>query len=226
VVGTSLRENLVLNYNVATLGERAKQMTETSQAGEITRLLHAIRAGDQDAESTLIAKIYPDLRMMARRLMDRERPRHTLQATALVHEVYLRMAGRAPVDWENRAHFFAVAARLMRQILVDHARKWSAEKRGGGVQYLDWDEDLAIEQSTADEVLEMDRLLHKLSGYDRRQEQIVQMKVFAGLTDAEIAAVLGTSTRTVKRDWSMARAWLHGQLAHNISPRHHPRKLG
>jgi RNA polymerase sigma-70 factor (ECF subfamily) len=196
-------------------------MSETSQGNDITKLLHAIRAGDQHAESVLIARVYPDLRRMARCLMDRERPRHTLQATALVHEVYMRIAGRDSSDWENRAQFFAVAARLMRQILVDHARKWSAEKRGGGVQCVEWDENLAIGQNTVDEVLEMDRLLRKLSGYDARQEQIVQMKVFAGLSDAEIAAVLGTSTRTVKRDWSMAKAWLHGQLAHNNSPRDH-----
>jgi RNA polymerase sigma-70 factor (ECF subfamily) len=196
-------------------------MNETSQGSDITQLLHAIRAGDEHAESVLIAKVYPDLRRMARRLMDRERPRHTLQATALVHEVYMRIAGRDSSDWENRAQFFAVAARLMRQILVDHARKWSAEKRGGGVQFVEWDENLAIGQNTVDEVLEMDRLLHKLSGYDARQEQIVQMKVFAGLSDAEIAVVLGTSTRTIKRDWSMAKAWLHGQLAHNNSPRDH-----
>lgn len=197
-------------------------MSETSQGGEITRLLHAIREGDQDAESALIAKVYPDLRKMARRMMGRERPGHTLQATALVHEVYLRIAGETSASWEDRAHFFAVAARLMRQILVDHARTRSAEKRGGGVQCLEWDENLAIGRSTSDEVLELDRLLCKLSGYDPRQGQIVQMKVFAGLSDAEIAAVLGTSTRTVKRDWSMAKAWLHGQLTHNISDRHHP----
>lgn len=196
-------------------------MSEASQRGEITRLLHALRAGDRNAESALIAKVYPDLRKMARRFMDRERPRHTLQATALVHEAYLRIAGDASTDWENRAHFFAIAARIMRQVLVDHARKWSADKRGSGVQAVEWDETLTIGRTTADEILEMDRLLKKLSGYDPRQEQVVQMKVFAGLSDVEIAAVLGTSTRTVKRDWSMAKAWLHGQLARDISPGDH-----
>src|SRR5258708_31003561 len=196
-------------------------MVEGNEEGEITRLLHAIRSGDQRAESALIARVYPDLRRMADRLMNRERSRNTLQATAVVHEAYLRMAGRALGDWENRAHFFAVACRLMRQILVGHARKPTPEKRGGGVQRIDWDDNLAVDETKADEVLEIDRLLQRLSAYDPRQGQIVEMKMFAGLSDLEIATVLGTSTRTVKRDWSMAKAWLHGQLARNVSPRHH-----
>lgn len=198
-------------------------MNESGQQGEITKLLHAIRSGDQGAESDLIAKVYPDLHRLASRMMRQERRQHTLQATALVHEAYLRMAGANPGlnNWENRAHFFAISARVMRQVLVDHARRRSAEKRGAGVQCVEWSENLAISETSLDEVLEMDRLLRTLAVYDPRQEQVVEMKVFAGLTDAEIAAVLHVSTRSVKRDWKMAKAWLHGQLRRSISPRAH-----
>lgn len=206
-----------------TVGQNSKLqglfLSDASETGEVTMLLRAARGGNASAESALIARVYPRLRRIARGMMSRERCSDVLQPTALVHEAYLRMVGDALEACENRTHFFAIAARVMRQVLVDNARTRGAEKRGGDLERIELEDAIVIGDNKTEQILEVDRLLRKLSTYDKRQEQIVEMKVFAGLTDEEVATVLGTSIRTVKRDWSMAKAWLYGQLAHKTSSR-------
>lgn len=177
---------------------------------EITRLLARASHGDRSAEEELYPIVYTEMRKMASFLLRRERPDHTLQPTALVHEVYLRLTGERSIEWENRKHFFAVAARTMRRILVDHARKSNAVKRKG--MRVTLESALAYSDEQAGELLELDEALERLAGWDPRQSQVVELRFFGGLSDEETARVLGISTRTVKRDWSMARAWLYGQL--------------
>jgi RNA polymerase sigma factor (TIGR02999 family) len=179
---------------------------------DITEILLRLKGGDASAETELIPVIYPELRRLAGRHLRRERPGHTLQATALVHEVYLRLIGNRDISWANRSHFFAVASRIMRRILVDYARNRKAGKRGGSVQVIELDESVALSEAQSDLVLVIDQCLQKLAEMDLRQAQVVEMRFFGGLTEREIAIVLGVSTRTVKRDWIMARAWLHAEL--------------
>ncbi len=189
-----------------------------SGSEQITQLLNDLRQGDRSAESKLIPFVYPELRKIASKYMSRERANHTLQATALVHEVYLRVAGQENQAWENRAHFFGVAALLMRQILVDHARRFKAARRGGGPQRIELQDSLLVCRDNADIVLEVDRAITKLELLDSRQAHIVVCRFFGGLTEDEIATALGISVRTVKRDWTMAKAWLHGKLTKERSP--------
>lgn len=179
----------------------------------ITALLQDLRRGDRAAQSQIIPLIYPELRKIAARYMRRERAEHTLQPTALVHEVYLRMVGQEHQDWQSRAHFFGAAAGLMRQILVDHARVRLAAKRGGGACRVQLDEALVKTDAAADTVLDIDRAICNLSALDKRQAEVVVMRVFGGLTEEEIAVALDISDRTVKRDWKMAKAWLRGVLS-------------
>jgi RNA polymerase sigma-70 factor (ECF subfamily) len=182
---------------------------EVSQSKPVTQLLEELRQGDTRAHSKLVALVYPELRRIAAGYMKRERKNHTLQATALVNEAYLRLAGCR--SWEDRAHFFAAAAHIMRQILVDYARQWSAEKRGGGALRVTLHEWMAVGEKDSCLVLEVDRLLKRLEQLDPRQCQIVELRFFSGMTEEEISDVLGISLRTVKRDWAMARAWLQKQ---------------
>lgn|ERR1017187_2291604 len=188
-----------------------------SSSAQITQLLNEVRNGDRSAESRLIGLVYPELRRMAAGYMRRERHDHTLQSTALVHEVYLRVLGPGEPQWQNRAHFFAVAAQLMRRILVDHARRQSAARRGGGAHRIDLEEPLLVCSEKMEIVLDIDWALGKLEQLDPRQAHVVVFRFFGGLSEEEIASVLGVSARTVKRDWRMARAWLHGILARNPS---------
>ncbi len=183
-----------------------------SSPGEITRLLAELRAGNSDAESRLLEAVYPELRRMAGRYLARERAGHTLQATALVHEAYLQLLGTTEVDWRNRTHFYALAAQCMRRILVDYGRMHRAAKRDGARIKVELTDALAISEDRLEEVLAIDEALTRLAEWDPRQCRIVEMKFFGGLTDGEIAEVLGVSTRTVIRDWKVARAWLHGEL--------------
>jgi RNA polymerase sigma factor (TIGR02999 family) len=141
-----------------------------------------------------------------------ERPGHTLQATALVHEAYLRLVGYQEVDWQNRAHFFGVAASLMRRILVDHARAKLAKKRGGADQKVSFDKAVLVQRETSPQLLALDEALKRLAKRDPRQARIVDLRYFGGLSEEETAEVLGISVRTVKRDWNVARAWLYQQL--------------
>lgn len=182
-------------------------------SGEITRLLQELRRGNRQAESELIPHIYPELRRLAARYMRGEDPGHTLQPTALVHEAYLRLAGQQNIDWQNRSHFFAVAAQIMRHVLVDHARKQRAAKRPDAHFRVDLDDVLLVSAGASDLVLQIDEALDSLEKLDARQCRIVEMRFFGGLTEEEIGEVLGIAPRTVKREWSMAKAWLRGRLS-------------
>lgn len=187
--------------------------SDTHSSGDITILLTRLRAGDRSVEDELISLVYPALRRLARRHLHGERPGNSLQATALVHEAYLRLAGYREPNWQNRSHFLAVASGIMRRILVDHARGRKAEKRGGEFQIVELNEFIApIFDDQSSLVLELDECLKRLAALDARQAKIVEMRFFGGLTEDETASVLGVSTRTVNRDWVMAKAWLHAEL--------------
>jgi RNA polymerase sigma factor (TIGR02999 family) len=184
-----------------------------ASAGEITVLLTAMKGGDPNAETRLVGLVYDDLHALARRYMSRERPDHTLQPTALVHETYLRLISDSAIDWKNRAHFFATAATVMRRILVDYARQRAAGKRIGGRQKVDLDAFMAAASPHVEQLLILDQALTRLAEWGPRQARVVEMMYFGGLTEEEASEVLQVSVRTVKRDWSAARAWLQGQLS-------------
>jgi RNA polymerase sigma factor (TIGR02999 family) len=173
----------------------------------VTELLVKWREGDPKALEALVPLVYKELRVIARRCLQRERSGHTLQSTALVHEAYLRLVDRAPLDAQNRAHFAAVAARLMREILVDYARARRAVKRGADCR-VELDEALAIPKKQGTDVLALDDALTDLAVMDEQQSRIVELRFFGGLTIEETACVLGISPATVKRDWNVAKAWL------------------
>ncbi len=201
---------------IAVVGYNRNHVNESSHPaanpGEITELLQQLRSGDQDAESKLLPLLYPELRRMAARIMSRERPEHTLQATALVHEAYIRLSGGKDQDWRNRAHFFALASHVMRQVLVDHARRTRSAKRGGAQHRIQLSEAILVGSQDADRVLTISEAMDRLAKWDPRQCRVIEMRFFGGLTEQEIAEVLGVDTRTVKRDWKMAKAWLKGEL--------------
>jgi RNA polymerase sigma factor (TIGR02999 family) len=181
-------------------------------AGEVTRLLQAWRQGDPEALDNLMPIVYDSLHQMAERHFRRERPGHTLQPTAIVNEVYLRLVGTEGGTWENRAHFFAAAARTMRHILVDHARARQAKKRGGqGADYL-LDTTILVEPRAVD-LIAVDDGLEELTKLDAEQGRVVELRFFAGLTEVEIAKVLGISEASVYRKWLSAKAFLHRKLA-------------
>jgi RNA polymerase sigma factor (TIGR02999 family) len=171
-------------------------------------LLVRWRGGDRDALEQLMPLVYEELRRLAHHYLRQERADHTLQSTALVHEAYLRLAGQNPPQWQNRAHFFGIAAHVMRQILVEYARGRSAAKRGGHALTLSLDEGVAIPQEMDVDVVALDKALSELSDLDAQQGRIVELRFFAGLTIEDTSEVLGISPATVKRDWVSARAWL------------------
>ncbi|MDQ3254670.1 MAG: sigma-70 family RNA polymerase sigma factor [Acidobacteriota bacterium] len=179
----------------------------------LTQLLLDWGGGDQAALDRLTPVVYQELRRLARRHMRREREGHTLQTTALVHEAYLRLVNQKTARWQNRAQFFAVAARLMRRILIDHARGQSYAKRGGGARKVPLDEVAAVTPARAADLVALDEALKSLAQVDDRKAQVVEMKYFGGLTTEEIAEVLGVSTVTVLRDWSIAKAWLLREMS-------------
>jgi len=184
---------------------------DPSSAGPISQLLNQWRAGDSEALNALVPLVYGDLRRLAHRYLQNQRPDHTLQSTALVHEAYLRVAKREKMQFENRAHFFAVMARIMRQILVDYARNQHAAKRDAGIKLV-LDEAIAPIPLRQVSVVVLDDALHGLSRLDSRQSQIVELRFFGGLSLEETALVLGISLATVKREWTTARLWLKKQL--------------
>jgi RNA polymerase sigma factor (TIGR02999 family) len=189
------------------------QQMSPAEQDDITLLLKRMQDGDGDARARLIALVYPELRRMAARRMRGERPGHTLQPTALVHEAFVRLAGTRDIVWENRVHFFALAADVMRNVLVDSARRRRAAKRGSGERAKaldDWDAEV---YERPDLILDVDRLLERLRAMDARQAQVVELRFFAGLTEREIAEAMDVSERTIKRDWSMARAWMRKELS-------------
>lgn len=189
--------------------------TENSapDASEVTRLLHAWSDGDADALTRLMPLVFGDLRRIAAAHFARENAGHTLQPTALVHELYLRLRGRRHVDWHNRAQFFSFAGQLMRRILVDHARGRLTAKRGGGATRLDVDAMPNVAATLDDpEMVALDEALKDLEQIDPRQAKIVELRFFMGLNNKEIATVLGISTTTVKREWQTARLWLFREV--------------
>lgn len=173
--------------------------------------------GCEHAMSDLLELVYEELHRMASNLMRHERSDHTLQTTGLVHEAYLRLIDDKQVKWESRAHFFGVAARVMRRILIDYARKHKAHKRGGGKKKLPLEEVAELSENKAEELLALDDALKRLQVLDERQGHIVELRFFGGLTTAETAQVLGISPATVKRDWTMAKAWLYREVQQTLS---------
>jgi RNA polymerase sigma-70 factor, ECF subfamily len=180
-------------------------------AAPLTQLLNRFAAGDASAEAELVPLLYGELRRIAVSQFRRERAGHTLQPTALVHEAYLRVVGRKTA-WEGRAHFFSVAAQVMRSVLVDSARQRLAQKRGGGAQQLPIEEPILMSDAKCELALQVHEVLEQLAKIDERQAKVVEMRYFAGFTEEEIALLLGISARTVKRDWTMAKAWLASAL--------------
>jgi RNA polymerase sigma factor (TIGR02999 family) len=177
----------------------------------VSELLIRWKAGDQEALEALVPLVYKELRDIARHHLQRERPGHTLQSAALVHEAYLRLIDQRPFDTESRAHFLAVASRLMRQILVDYARTHGAAKRGAD-RIVELDASLILPQVRSTDVVALDDALNGLAQLDEQQGRIVELRFFGGLATEEIAQVLGISASTVKRDWNVAKAWLTRQM--------------
>jgi RNA polymerase sigma-70 factor, ECF subfamily len=186
--------------------------------GEITQLLARMKDGNHDAEERLIALIYGELRRIAARYMRNERPDHSLQPTALVHEAYLKLRKMNAIDWQSRSHFLAVSAHTMRQILVDHARAKNAGKRGVDWNQVTFTGQIAAAAEPPVNIVELDEALARLESFDQRQAKVVEMRFFGGLSEDEIGAELGISERTVKRDWRIARAWLYHELSQSARP--------
>jgi RNA polymerase sigma factor (TIGR02999 family) len=184
---------------------------------QVTQLLTRWSGGDSSARDVLIPLVYDELRRLARSFLAGQRSDHTLQSTALVHEAYLRLVGRTSIHFENRAHFFAVAAQLMRRILVDHARKHNAAKRGGNSLTLVLDETVALPSDPQIDVAALDDALNTLATLDSRQANIVEMRFFGGLSIDETSTVLGISPATVKREWTTARTWLYDEMTRRVS---------
>jgi RNA polymerase sigma factor (TIGR02999 family) len=177
-------------------------------SSEITGLLCAWSGGDDGALARVIELVYPELRDIARRCLSGERPNHTIQATALVHEAYVRLVDIRRIKWQDRAHFFAVGARVMRRILVDYARARDCAKREGAVHRAAFNEELLLSAEPDPLVIRLDHALEELARFDSRKAQVVEMRYFGGLTADEIAAVLHISPQSVNRDWSLAKSWL------------------
>jgi RNA polymerase sigma factor (TIGR02999 family) len=183
--------------------------TGEGPAGDVTRLLEAVVAGDSHALDRLVPLVYEDLRRVAHRQLDREGGGHTLQTTALIHEAYLKLASGGAMSATSRAHFLAIAARAMRQVLVDYARRRKATKRGGGVISVTLGDEAGPADTSSDDLLALDDALKEL---DPRQRQVIECRFFGGMEEKDIAEVLGVSERTVRRDWVKARAWLYKSL--------------
>jgi RNA polymerase sigma-70 factor, ECF subfamily len=179
---------------------------------EVTRLLQAWSDGDAGALEQLIPLVYAELRRLARRYMGREHAAHTLQTSALINEAYLRLVDARAVRWQNRAHFFAVSAQVMRRILVDFARTRRNLKRGEGARPLSLDEAILAAPARSADLLALDEALGRLAALSPRQSRVVELRYFGGLTQEEVAAVLSVSPRTVRNDWGLARAWLYREL--------------
>lgn len=191
-------------------------MDSTSQH-DVTQLLVAWGNGDQAARDRLMSVVYDELHRLAQRYMRRESPGHTLQTSALVNEAFLRLVDQKNVQWQNRAHFYGIAAQMMRRILVDYARSRSSSKRGGGVHELSLEETLIVSNERTAEVVAVHEALDELTKFDARKGQIVELRFFAGLSIEETAEVLGVSPGTVMRDWTLAKAWLRKEISPEAS---------
>jgi len=191
---------------------------EHEPPSEVTLLLQGWRDGDRNALDALLPLVYQELRRLAHFQLQRERQDHTLQTAALVHEAYLRLIGLNPPRWESRTHFFAIAAQLMRQILVDYARRHVAVKRGGGACKVSLEEATLVSKQKDVDVLSLDDALKALAKIDPRQSRVVELRFFAGLSLEEISEALEIAPATVQRDWTAARAWLHREISRNSRP--------
>jgi RNA polymerase sigma-70 factor (ECF subfamily) len=187
-------------------------------SASVTQWLIAWSDGNRDALEHLLPLVYRDLRRLAAGYMQREPAGHTLQPTALVHEAYVRLVDQRQAQWRNRAHFFGVAAGMMRRILVDHARERLAEKRGGRLERVTLIEDQIAAEPRGVDVLALHESLERLAAFDRRQAQIIELRYFGGLTIEETAEVVGTSAATVVREWTIAKAWLRADLSSHLGP--------
>lgn len=179
---------------------------------DITELLHRFQAGDEDAQTQLIDAVHGELRVIAARYMRREKGDHTLQTTALVNEAYIKLVNLKTANWQDRAHFYAVASRVMRRILVDHARKHIAGKRGGGIELLPLNEAIVFTPGRSGQIVRLDDALTRLADTDERASKVIELRFFGGMSVEECAEVLGVSPRTVKREWMFARAWLRSEF--------------
>jgi len=179
---------------------------------EVTELLIDWRNGDRNALDKLMPVVYEELRRLAKRYMAAERPGHTLQTTALVNEAYCKLLNHNQMQWQNRAHFFAIAAQIMRRLLVDHARTRRYAKRGGGARAVSLDEVALVTEARAADLLALDEALSRLTGFDPRKGEIVELRYFGGLSVEEVADVLAVSPITIKREWLKAKAWLQREL--------------
>jgi len=197
------------------LREAKDGATGPAAKGEVCELLHAWSAGDTSALERLTPIVYEELHRLARRYMRGERPGHSLQTTALVNEAYLRLVGYERMQWQNRAHFFAVSAQVMRRILVEHARRHNL-KRGGGVLHVSLDEAAVVAGNRAADLVTLDDAMNTLAQIDPRKAQVVEMRFFGGLSVDETADVLKVSPATVMRDWNTAKAWLYRELVGGI----------
>ena len=197
--------------------ETPKDIRSQEDPGQVTQLLRAMSHGDAQAAETLLPLVYKELHRLASSYMRRERAEHTLQATALIHEAYLRLA-HEDVDWKNREHFIDVAAHVMRRVLVDYARAHNAEMRGGGAKRVELVDGLAISVDRIDEMLILDEALNRLALENSRQARVVELRYFGGLSIEQIGGLLGIAPRSVKRDWSLARLWLFRELRPGETP--------
>jgi RNA polymerase sigma factor (TIGR02999 family) len=188
----------------------------TSSSEEVTQLLIAWNNGDKDAMGRLMPLVYRELHHLARRRLRREGAGHTLQTTALVHEAYLRLVGQKEAQWQNRAHFFAIAAQMMRRVLVDYARRRGYAKRGGGAQKVPFDEVPYVSNGKATDIVALDEALTTLAEIDRRKSKMLELRFFGGLSIEETASVLGVSPGTVRRDWTLAKAWLQREIKKGV----------
>jgi RNA polymerase sigma factor (TIGR02999 family) len=188
-----------------------------SDAG-VTAALRAWRSGDARAQEELMRLVYPELHRKAERLLARERSSHTLQPTALISELYLRLVDQRQAEWQDRAHFFAIAARLMRRVLLDHGRRHTADKRGGSARALPLDVVGELPADAPGELAALDEALAELAALDATAAAVVELRFFGGMSVEETATVLGSSTATVGRQWRAARAWLHARLGTDGSP--------
>jgi RNA polymerase sigma-70 factor (ECF subfamily) len=193
-------------------------MSNERECGEVTLLLRRINAGDAAAEAALTECVYTELKRLAAHFLNKERREHTLQATALVHEAFLRLLGEGKINFSDRNHFFAVAANIMRRLLIDYGRRQRSKKRGGGGKPLPLDEQVIVAPDELTDLMELGEALNKLERTEPRQAKIVEMRYFGGMSEEEIAAHLNISTRTVKRDWALARAMLYGELKRAVDP--------
>jgi RNA polymerase sigma factor (TIGR02999 family) len=186
---------------------------EQASSGNVTQFLLELSGGNRAAVDGLVPLIYQELKRIAGRQLQAERPGHTLQATALVNEAYMKLIDQREANWQNRAHFFGVASQVMRRILLDYAKSRGRAKRGGAVHRTTLDEELIFAEDRASELVQIDDALTRLEALDQRQAKVVEMRFFGGLSVEETAEALGVSAPTVKREWAMARAWLHRELS-------------